>query len=452
MSVQFDPSRNRWVVRWYQTGRHRSRRFHDEAAARRFDAERARDRTTARHAAAARAEDELGRLRTRVEKLERQLPVDGQPTGIYPYATREGVRWRIAVPRSDGTVTTRRGFESREAAWRARDCLTGRGPLEADVTFARFWTRWLTDKRPYLTAGALEDLEAHGRKRLLPHLGHLALGSLHEQDVREWMVQMAEQRSHRALSAKTINNARAALSSSLADATRQGLLTHNPCSVVGPLPLDRPEIDYLRLDEIDRYLDACRPHYRPLAALLIGTGARVSEAIALTWPDIDLEHGIVRIQRQRARHGDATTPTKGKRSRTVLIGPRLRHTLNDHRRSGRAAPGEPEWLFICPRPKRGRYARRPATKPPSRKTVHEWHEHALATAGLRDVPLHALRHTAAATWLSTGHSLIFVARQLGHRSITTTEHYYGHLELNLFNAALEATDRAITDAGRDPHD
>jgi hypothetical protein len=38
---------------------------------------------------------------------------------------------------------------------------------------------------------------------------------------------------------------------------------------------------------------------------------------------------------------------------------------------------------------------RPASKPPSRKTVHEWHERALAAAGLRDMPLHALRHTAA---------------------------------------------------------
>jgi integrase len=68
------------------------------------------------------------------------------------------------------------------------------------------------------------------------------------------------------------------------------------------------------------------------------------------------------------------------------------------------------------------------------------------------MPLHALRHTAAATWLSTGHSLIFVARQLGHRSITTTEQHYGHLELNLFNAALAATDQAIEEAGRQRHD
>lgn len=68
------------------------------------------------------------------------------------------------------------------------------------------------------------------------------------------------------------------------------------------------------------------------------------------------------------------------------------------------------------------------------------------------MPLHALRHTAAASWLNTGHNLIFVARQLGHRSITTTKQHYGHLELNLFTTALTATDDAITRAGRRTRD
>jgi integrase len=70
----------------------------------------------------------------------------------------------------------------------------------------------------------------------------------------------------------------------------------------------------------------------------------------------------------------------------------------------------------------------------------------LTNAGIRDFPLHALHHTAAATWLSTGHTLLFVARQLGHRSITTTEEHYGHLELNLFTNALAHTDDAINAA------
>jgi hypothetical protein len=67
------------------------------------------------------------------------------------------------------------------------------------------------------------------------------------------------------LAPKTINNARAALSSALTDATRRGLLDRNPCTAVAPLPADHVELDYLRLHEIDRYLDACTVHYRPLA-------------------------------------------------------------------------------------------------------------------------------------------------------------------------------------------
>jgi hypothetical protein len=41
MSVQFDHNRNRWVVRRHEVGRQRTRRFDDEPAARRFDADQA---------------------------------------------------------------------------------------------------------------------------------------------------------------------------------------------------------------------------------------------------------------------------------------------------------------------------------------------------------------------------------------------------------------------------
>ncbi|MGZ6563151.1 MAG: GNAT family N-acetyltransferase, partial [Solirubrobacteraceae bacterium] len=44
----------------------------------------------------------------------------------------------------------------------------------------------------------------------------------------------------------------------------------------------------------------------------------------------------------------------------------------------------------------------------------DWHKQALEDAALRDMPLHALRHTAAAAWLAAGNSLMYVQRQLGH--------------------------------------
>ena len=138
--------------------------------------------------------------------------------------------------------------------------------------------------------------------------------------------------------------------------------------------------------------------------MLIGTGARVSEAIALRIDDVDLDAGTVKIHKQRVRGESlATRPTKGRNFRTVAIGPGLVTRCCDML-AVRAEHGIDDggWLFLCPRAKRGRYAGRAEPRPPHRKTVHDWHEQALEDAGLADLPLHGLRHTAAAAWLGHG--------------------------------------------------
>ena len=84
-----------------------------------------------------------------------------------------------------------------------------------------------------------------------------------------------------------------------------------------------------------------------------------------------------------------------------------------------------------------------------RTTVsREWHKIALEDAALPDMPLHSLRHTAAAAWLAAGNSLMYVQRQLGHAHIATTKHYYGHLERHVLAAGAVATEQAIASAAR----
>jgi integrase len=62
------------------------------------------------------------------------------------------------------------------------------------------------------------------------------------------------------------------------------------------------------------------------------------------------------------------------------------------------------------------------------------------------MPLHSLRHTAAAAWLATGQPLMYVQRQLGHSQITTTERLYGHLEEGFMRHAAATTEDAIREA------
>jgi integrase len=223
------------------------------------------------------------------------------------------------------------------------------------------------------------------------------------------------------------------------------------------LPAAHIEREYLRLHEIPVYLDSCSDAYRPLAQLLIGSGLRISEALGLRVSDLELEPrgGAIIVHRSRKRDGVGST--KSDRFRSVEIGQGLAQTLRDHvaaRGETSASEAAQDHVFVMPTRVRkrdlGRWHRQGAGEPMDRTTVsRDWHKSALQDAGLRDMPLHALRHTAAAAWLSAGNSLMYVQRQLGHSNITTTERYYGHLERHVLAAGAIATEEAIARAARD---
>jgi hypothetical protein len=243
VSVDFDPSKNRWRVRWREDGKQRSRRFASEAQAVAFDSARARPQASSPAPA---------------------LTTHAEGDAIYAYATKTGTRYRFVFRQSDGSLSSRRGFTSRRAAATARRKLVesiDRGEVVVyRESFETFWERLVVEKRAYLTPGAHLDLVAHGRKRLVPFFGRDLLSSIDSERVREWLAEMTELVDAGALAPKTVNNARTYLSVAFNVAMRRGLVTRNPCDGVPALPLEQLEIDFLRLAEIEPYLDACADH------------------------------------------------------------------------------------------------------------------------------------------------------------------------------------------------
>ena len=126
MSVHFDRVRGRWIVRWRDNGRQRARRFADEASALDFEAGLGPPPQEAQP--------------TRTARLEARVVDQG---GVYAYETTVGTRWRFVYRQSDGSPTTRRGFESRGAAVAARRAAVERvrrGEVRASrETFGEFW-------------------------------------------------------------------------------------------------------------------------------------------------------------------------------------------------------------------------------------------------------------------------------------------------------------------------
>jgi integrase len=426
--------RGGWEVRWRDgTGRSRAKRFSSDEAARGFDtalseiAPAERQSNTTRH---------------------------GSNGGAYSYATKEGARWRFVVRRSDGTQTSKRGFVSERAARDARRRLVEqverREVVHTKETFGQYWERWLARRRPYLEDGTWTGYEIHGRLRLVPSFGNRALGELSVDDVRAFVSDLAEEVEAGQLAAKTVNNALVTLVVCLNDAVEDGVIGANPALRVPRLPPAHVEREYLRLHEIPCYLDGCSDVYRPLAELLVASGLRISEAIGLRIGDLELEDtgGMIVVYRSRKKG------TKSDRFRSVEIGPSLAAVLRDQlaRRAEMASGDAPtDVVFVMPtrtlKRSSGRWQSRGVGLPFDRTTVsRDWHKQALQDAALRDMPLHALRHTAAAAWQAAGNSLMYVQRQLGHADIGTTERYYGHLERHVLAAGAVATEEAIARA------
>ena len=134
------------------------------------------------------------------------------------------------------------------------------------------------------------------------------------------------------LSPKTIKNTVHLLSSTLTLAVREGLLARNPVQGV-KLPKQRQGVDdeegdiFLTYEEFHRLHEATPDHYKPLVALLAGTGMRWSEATALEWKHINLEAGTI----QRPPSLEETQAAAG-------------NSAHQRRRRGGGQSTPPPWL------------------------------------------------------------------------------------------------------------
>jgi integrase len=227
----------------------------------------------------------------------------------------------------------------------------------------------------------------------------------------------------------TLRRCVATLSSALTDAVRQRRLAHNPARyALVPRP---PKYEPTCWSPIEaaKFLRYCHEHDDPLADLyeiIIGTGLRKGEALALHWHDIHLDDHVAFVRHTLSNINNTTpvlTTPKTKNSRTwiglsdrvvtALQRQRLRQPGRDlvfSRRDGN--PLRPEYV------------------------LHHFHQ-LTAAAGLPKIRVHDLRHFAATTMLNSRVPLAVISRAMRHSTLSTTTEVYGHL---LRHVAHDAAD------------
>ena len=222
--------------------------------------------------------------------------------------------------------------------------------------------------------------------------------------------------------------------------TKEGLTEVNPAAQVRspqqgtrlPKVLTKDDANVLMEVPEDKRLNACRD--RAILETLYSTGARVSELVGLSWDDIDMKTGIVRLQ------------GKGKKERIVPIGDVAVKAIQDYCRHQPIGKGvqdaarsrTPGDTFPIFRNNRGGRL--------SARSVERMVKH--ASQGLRGGPVtpHTLRHSFATHLLDEGADLRAIQEMLGHASLATTQKYT-HVATDHL---MEVYDRAHPRAGKVP--
>ncbi|MFQ5749449.1 MAG: tyrosine-type recombinase/integrase [Planctomycetota bacterium] len=236
---------------------------------------------------------------------------------------------------------------------------------------------------------------------------------------------------HAGTAAKTVNYRLIAGSGVCSWALELGLVSCNPFTGVKKAQEKLPTREvFLTPDEARALQDAATGSLRPILHCALATGMRRGELLALTWADVDLDAGTIRVRAEISKSGkDRWIPCTAELLQDLrsLRGDRQIFRLDRQDAVFERAPGKP-W---------------------KRQSLTGAFKKALAAcdaipAEKRDrFRFHDLRHTAASLMVAGGVPLFDVAKILGHASTRTTM-VYSHFSPEAGLRAISALSRALT--------
>jgi integrase len=323
------------------------------------------------------------------------------------------------------TCETRRAAEI-VLAERLDESRQPREPIvNPDIHLEEYSQRWLNLIRMSVKPRTLDSYQQLLRLHLLPVLGPVKVRSI----ARGRIKMLLANKLAAGLSRNTVRLVHAALRALLNSAVDDGVILANPADKLGrQLKLVRPalarqeQIKAMTREQLAHFLKVTAktfPRFYELFLLLGRTGLRLGEALALAWPDIDVERKEIRV-RQAFSAGKIETPKSG-HGRNVDMSQQLttalRH-LQIERKAETLKQGWkelPSWVFCTQ-----------AGTPLDEHRIRKVFSRVVKEAGLPShFTPHCLRHTYASLLLQRGESPAYVQRQLGHASIQLTVDTYG---------------------------
>lgn len=294
-----------------------------------------------------------------------------------------------------------------------RDLGTAVGP---NVALLGDWIHyWLTTiVKVRIRQVTLDQYHFIAENYILPMLGDTRLCDLKRATIEEWVQGLVT----KGLKPRTVRLAASVLHNALDALVARDELPANPCKGVALPKKERAEVASLTVEQARVLLDGIKvTPYEALWALLLLTGMRPAEALALRWRDV--HNGVVAITRSLSWTSEGPVISQPKTAagrRSIPLPEYVLDTLADRKvKATHASPDDLIFATGTGTPLEWRVIKRRHFKP------------LLKRLGLPDIRGYDLRHTCTTLMIEAGVSPATITERLGHRSTAFLLDTYSHV-------------------------
>ena len=342
------------------------------------------------------------------------------------------------------------GYPTRKAAMTARDdarSASNKGTYVArkNITVGQWLDQWVKAHSVELKPSTAHFYRHKIDIYLKPAIGGEQMQALSPMMLSVVFAKMQESGGHdgAALSATTVQHARAVLRKALNDAVVERIIPLNPVTGSKAPKTTKPKQVTWTGEQQRAFLGATEQTRWGIVWLVaLATGMRRGELCALTWAHVDLRAGLISVERSATQLGQqiVTTDTKNHENRTVALDPKTVAALKAWRKQ--QASERLEWG--------------PAYEDTD-GLVFTWENGArvfpdyftkaflAAQKGtcLPRMTLHGTRHTHATTLLREGVPVHIVSKRLGHKDPSVTLNVYADAIPKDDDRAVEVFAKAV---------
>jgi integrase len=272
-----------------------------------------------------------------------------------------------------------------------------------------FVEEWKAQALPALKYATQTHYEYMIETHLLPAFGNVQLRLISRESIQILLVNKLKQ----GLAWRTVKHIRTTLGTILGTAEMWGYIEGNPVRKTRlPRRGPQPEKQVLSPEQLRLLLEKLPEPSQSLVWLLVLTGLRIGELLALRWQDIDLAAGVLRVRRT-VYEGHFDEPKTRRSNRSVPLGPKGVAILCNRKPEG----ADPDALV---------FGSQNGTPLCRRNLSNRQLAPTCKALGLEGIRWHSLRHSNATLLDSVGTPLGTVQAILGHSSPEITREVYLH--------------------------